>query len=826
MTIVTESKESKKELQNILYSSVDAVTIVHEAKESLTITFDQQNNELIVLPYSNTKHIIGKLEEEFWYKPQEEEFTDIILKPVKGNFVIICPNFENNRNLVGIKARVELVAENCQNNSLAFKVKTLQIVRVYNVISPHHKVKIVKLSEIIEDKNYKFEDYKEAIEDLILGIKYIQDNNMIELPLFDSTKESFLQYSHNLCFFIINAINQYMAIDNAAFLFGNIIQRLRKARYKLLKYLEFKAAEEQKKQKNDPIFHDKLITGKILPLIILEKRNEKALIPCTVNNRITVPLSVKEQLIKYRKISRVSEKHVVLIAQTDIPSEKLFNKKYLGVLARLTTIHADLSSRVYVKNYVNLAIIPEKTVEVHIIKQEKLSGNEESKQDMFYCEVNILEYEVSNWDKLQQQVQDCFELVKEIRKYISYFGYSSKQLLGFDKNLTTDINHIINISYFYIEMLYGHIDVNTIKFLEATNLNQRYNQIKESLAKLLIIKHKQHVEEIMSKSHESTTEVNEIPEGYAVIIFDKAIAKFLPLSSRYKELTPDIYMFNSHILTTEQIIQNHYKGKQTILLIKEDFEKHNPNKNTIPSIKAKVINTVCLEDNTAHIRIIPESRVRVTEIVLKDGVFYGKAEEIEELAVSNEEELKLLRILIEQVIVAYTNKPDYDYLGRWYPVYESSKLNIETYAANLSYYLANEILGYDYDTSSDTNLMQEFCSKTTIEKLQYLLDTINGKNFNKTAATQGNNSSTQEIANTTQQEAVSKETKIDSNDVVSIIKSNNITSSTPTTSKEWIDLGARYRQIIKSQKKHYNHLIKLLRLIQMIKLFLRVKWQY
>lgn len=68
-------------------------------------------------------------------------------------------------------------------------------------------------------------------------------------------------------------------------------------------------------------------------------------------------------------------------------------------------------------------------------------------------------------------------------------------------------------------------------------------------------------------------------------------------------------MLDSHILTTEQIIQNHYKGEQTILLIKEDSEKHNPNKNTIPSIKAKVINTVCLEDNTAYIRI---SRIKGT----------------------------------------------------------------------------------------------------------------------------------------------------------------------------------------------------------------------
>ncbi|BFD45532.1 MAG: hypothetical protein DMENIID0002_01780 [Rickettsia endosymbiont of Sergentomyia squamirostris] len=711
MTIMTESKEPKKELKNILDSSVDTVTIVHEAKESLTITFDQQNNELIVLPYSNTKHIIGKLEEEFWYKLQEEEFTDIILKPIKGSFVIICPNFENNRNLVGIKARVELVSENCQNNLPAFKVKTLQIVRVYNVISPHHKVKIVKLSEIMEDKNYKFEDYKEAIEDLILGIKYIQDNNMIELPLFDSTKESFLQYSHNLCFFIINAINQYMAIDNAAFLFGNIIQRLRKARYKLLKYLEFKAAEDQEKQENDPIFHDKLINGKILPLIMLEKRKEKTLIPCTVNNSITVPLSVKDQLVKYRKISQVSGEYVALIAQTNVPSEELFNKKYLGILARLTTIHMDLSSRVYVKNYVNLAIIPEKTVEVHIIKQEKLSGDEENKQDMFYCEVNILEYEVSNWDKLQQQVQDCFELVKEIRKYISYFGYFSKYLLGFDRNLTTDINRIINISCFYIEMLYGDIDVNTIKFLEITNLNQRYDQIKEALIKLLTINHKQHVEEIVSKTHESTIEVNKIPKGYSVIIFDKAIAKLLPLSNSYKELTLDIRMLDSHILITEQIIQNHYKGEQTILLIKEDSEKHNPNKNTIPSIKAKVINTVRLEDNTAYIRIIPESRVRVTEIVLKDGVFYGKAEEIEELAVSNEEELKRLRILIEQVIVAYSNKPDYNHLGRWYPVYESSILDIETYAANLSQLLPLEV-GVCYRTAQSGLILLILTCKT------------------------------------------------------------------------------------------------------------------
>lgn len=538
-------------------------------------------------------------------------------------------------------------------------------------------------------------------------------------------------------------------------------------------------------QNNDPIFHDKLITGKILPLIMLEKRKEKTLIPYTIYHNITIPLSVKDQLIKYRKISQVNEEYVALITQIDISSEELFDKKHLGVLARLTTIQELVS-----KEYVNLVIIPEKTVEVHIVKQEKQAGYEKNKEYVFYCEVNILKYEVSNWDTLQQQVQDCFGLVKKIRPHSSFFG---THLLGFDKNLTTEINYLVNTSFLYIELLYiyistGTIDINYVEFLKTTNLNRRYDQIKESLIKLLTIEYKQHVKEIESKANESITEVREVLKGHIVIIFDKEIEKFLPLSSSASALHK-IYMPDHCILTSEQIIQNYYKGDQTVLLIKENSKNYNSNKNIIPSIKAKVTNAIRLESDGFYIYITPESRVRITEIVLKDGVFYGKADEIVELAVSNEEELKQLRILVEQVIVAYSKKPDYDHQWRLYPLYESSKLNIETYAANLSYYLADEVLGYDHNSSSDTNLMQEFCRKTTIEKLQYLLDTINGKNFNKTAATQDNNSSTQEIASTVQQEAVSKETKIDSNDVVNIIKSSNITSSTPTTSEEWIDLG-------------------------------------
>ncbi|BFD45530.1 MAG: hypothetical protein DMENIID0002_01760 [Rickettsia endosymbiont of Sergentomyia squamirostris] len=87
--------------------------------------------------------------------------------------------------------------------------------------------------------------------------------------------------------------------------------------------------------------------------------------------------------------------------------------------------------------------------------------------------------------------------------------------------------------------------------------------------------------------------------------------------------------------------------------------------------------------------------------------------------------------------------------------------------------------------------MQEFCSKNTIEKLQYLLDSLNSKNLSKPESIQDNNSSTQEIASTVQQEVVSKETKVDSNDAI---------SNTPTTITEWKELGNAQVESNESEK--------------------------
>lgn len=190
--------------------------------------------------------------------------------------------------------------------------------------------------------------------------------------------------------------------------------------------------------------------------------------------------------------------------------------------------------------------------------------------------------------------------------------------------------------------------------------------------------------------------------------------------------------------------------------------------------------------------------VNIKAVVLKDGMFYGRAEKIIIPKSTSIEELSQLRKLVEKLIMLYQETTSrYD---KKVPIFNESFVSFEMYATNISFYIAQKTLGYEY-TSYEKDISKKFCNKSTIEKLTYLIDYIE-------SSISRNLSKSNEVVQDKKISATGYVAKISSPTTSS---STDIDTSSFTTSEQWLQLGKSEAEkgLYSEAISHFNQATKL-----------------
>jgi tetratricopeptide (TPR) repeat protein len=179
-------------------------------------------------------------------------------------------------------------------------------------------------------------------------------------------------------------------------------------------------------------------------------------------------------------------------------------------------------------------------------------------------------------------------------------------------------------------------------------------------------------------------------------------------------------------------------------------------------------------------------------------MFYGRAEEIIVPKLTSIEELSQLRKLVEKLITLY-QKTTSRY-NKEVPVFNEFFVSFEMYATNISFYITQKTLGYEY-TSYEKNISKKFCNKSTIEKLTYLIDYIE-------SSISRNLSKSNEVVQDKKISATGYVAKISSPTTSS---STDIDTSSFTTSEQWLQLGKSEAEkgLYSEAISHFNQATKL-----------------
>ena len=308
-------------------------------------------------------------------------------------------------------------------------------------------------------------------------------------------------------------------------------------------------------------------------------------------------------------------------------------------------------------------------------------------QELFFAEIEVIKYHISDITKLKKLVQQAKEIALNREFGNLYIG---KQ----EWRISLDLEYIARVSELLCELVSGRCnDDELARILYNPNLNHRYEEIIRRLKEKRL--------EVI-KCVENVREVSEIPAGYKILIkVSKDTSRWM--SGKYYSNELYIKHFEEQgPLILSKLDQYQQEGVPVICTAIEFQDYKN---NTFPAVLGR-ISHIKWDDNYTVLYVKPLERVEIKDLVYCEGFYYGKVEVIAIPMVGTPQELIRLKELVDQVIQLYYRRG-----GGSVPVYIEGEKRYEEYAEDISYHVMARA---EIDS-------EDFVNKSIKEKLEYLV---------------------------------------------------------------------------------------------------------
>lgn len=460
----------------------------------------------------------------------------------------------------------------------------------------------------------------------------------------------------------------------------------------------------EKRDYTQDLVQAKLVSMNIFPVIISDN-NTPDLVLEDGKGCIAISDNCRHQLLRYTKLMSNKNFKAVLV-QVLNKSQNKKTKKQIGMLVDIQSICLDKDGTSTIN------VVFDRLVKITPIALQESIEKEEANDDV-YCKIEEVKFSVSNHVELIRLARESLELIRQL-------NYGGLYYLEWNNNLEKNPQYILKISEIILGVVYTKVLTEEIwKILCTTNLNEKFKIIIQLLV-LQLEKETAHKITKLNLRDKKISEVSVIPKDYKIILFSAEMHQILTLLQPYRYL-----FFGDDRLILSKIEENYYAHEKQIILVgerKEYFEYSGSSSiavlGDIKYVKRGVSHT-----STAYIK--PNNRVRLTDVVFKEGVFYGKTEEIKAIKMKNQEELDKIKNLTESVI-----KDASIYVSDIaIPIFISEIQNYEEYADNISFYIAEKLFDYTYN-GCGARIKKEFYSYNVVERLFFLkeyLDTKRGQ---------------------------------------------------------------------------------------------------
>ncbi|WP_341792959.1 tetratricopeptide repeat protein [Rickettsia endosymbiont of Ceutorhynchus obstrictus] len=442
------------------------------------------------------------------------------------------------------------------------------------------------------------------------------------------------------------------------------------------------------------IVNAQIISGELMPLISGDSHT--TLIPLEAQNQILLLPSEALNIIKCLELRK--EKPCYLIYKLKLDSIDGKNIENLGALVKIHSIKLEKpNENGYSFAWVELST--EKTVK--IIEAITFESQKYVKIEEIKYFTNFKEAE------LKKLVEETLEVARKLyikkRKNLGSLPAINIEVLNYR-------DYAINLSIYFTDTLYSlqNYKSKSIYILLEPKIEQRILYIQTELLNLI-----KEVPEIAEAISTSIQQVTSLQSGYIPTIFYNRTEEIISLFTRKLILaflhkdTPEI----------DILMKLFYEGQKDIILLDGNIETYSPNDNLLPAIHANIDNVNLQSDNSFFIYVTPKKRIKLTEIILYQGLLYSKGEEIQPLLPTDSNKAKLLKELVEAVIKLYQEKKD-----KYIPFFNSPLLSFEIYAENLSFYVAEKIFSYP-----SKEKIKEFSQKDLYTRFEDLKAILNPK---------------------------------------------------------------------------------------------------
>lgn len=377
---------------------------------------------------------------------------------------------------------------------------------------------------------------------------------------------------------------------------------------------------------------EKLVSMNTFPVII-SANNSPDLVWGAGKGCIEISDNSRQQLLQYIKLTSNKNLQAVLV-QALKKSQNKKTKKQIGMLV-------DIQSICLNKNHTTkINVVFDRLVKIIPTALQETIEKEEVNDDV-YCKIEAVKFSVSNHVELIRLARESLELIKQLK-------YSGLYYLEWNNNLEKNPQYILKISEIILGAVYTKVPTEKIwETLCTTNLNEKFKIIIQ----LLVLQLEKETEDQLKKLNlrdKKISEVSVIPKDYKIILFSAEMHQILTL------LQPCRYLFwEDDRLILLEIEENYYAQEKQVILVgerKEDFKYYTNNSRSIAAVlgEIKYVKRGVSHTSTAYIK--PKNRVRLTDVVFKAGVFYGKVEKIRAINIKNQEELDKIKNLTESVI--------------------------------------------------------------------------------------------------------------------------------------------------------------------------------